>query len=77
MASSLRYFGSVMDLRNFKNYKLCVYLPDEIGDELKKRAESTNLSLSSYAGLILLQSLADRHSCLKLVRSGGLQPAKI
>ncbi|WP_256978821.1 hypothetical protein [Lactobacillus taiwanensis] len=37
--------------------KLIVKMPDSLKDELKKKADSLNLSLSAYVRLILTQDL--------------------
>jgi hypothetical protein len=46
-----------------KKHRLVLYLPEDIGEEIERRAELTNLSVSSYLGLIVMQGLNDRHSC--------------
>ncbi len=44
-------------------HRLVLYLPEEIGEEIERRAKATDLSVSSYLGLIVMQGLNDRHSC--------------
>ena len=45
-----------------KEHRLVLYLPSDIGKEIERRAQATNLSVSSYLGLIVMQGLNDRQS---------------
>lgn len=44
-----------------KRDKLVVYLTPDMADEVRMRAGATNLSISSYIGLLLLNVLHEKH----------------